>query len=883
MASNALSRSGPACPELILEKRDADTDWWRPLERGRLRLRRDACRLEIADADGRVYARTARPAANLRFTVRGTAGLHHAVARDRDDRALHRLTFRVLPQTRIHSARKPFGDLARRIQLLMLRDHEQRNLVINGRLHRMLVTWGRDHVHTLKAQKFFLDDVKSGLDYWLDTQEPNGMFWDCIHPNPDYPAPTWFGEALGEGFFRYEDGGRWIVRRIPVEADCEFLYTEGVWTAWKASGDDAWMARQLPRLEKALRYNTSHPDRWSRRHRLVRRSMCMDSWDFVNPIYCHGDHRRINPGDPQFLFHGDNSGVYASHWRMAEMYEHLAATTGRRAYRRRGAELRERAERFRRRANARLFFDRIYGHMIPETLGPAEVYAKVGDERKRMSLSTGYTLNRGLPTHEMAVKILNEYRRRGRAKRGESFAEWWTMDPPYEPAQWPSGGGAGFPRGEYMNGAICPIVAGEIARAAFEHGLEGYGVDILRRVWALSERDGGHLHQAYRRLPDKPGLPRTRFTPIDLSAVVNRGLRHGAHPHVAAWTGEGDNDMRNLPVGRQRFGPIRFEVIDPARNAGRAVLRCDTATDAPDRVTVAVPNVIARSLYFLHAMAHSAPRHAPVAIYTICYGDGVEHRWCVRNGHEIGLWWGVHDGADTRRGQDPVDRSIARVAWRGPNPTWKNVGLFMTGWDNPRPDEPITGIRVEAVPAAGLVGTRRNPTKARGGVMLAAISASDRPVAYEVPIRSYGLPDNWAQAAVYYAIAEGLAGVEDTGRAFSSVRLCPRWAATESDRNRVCLHYPASGGYVSYDYRLDRRRRRLTLDVTGSFHRLDAHCLLPGDARARSVRLDGEAIPFDNAKVQRSRYVDFTLDRLSNGPIVIEYEPATATPVSRRK
>ena len=153
------------------------------------------------------------------------------------------------------------------------------------------------------------------------------MVWDCIHPNPNYPARSWFGEALGREYSRYEDNMKYVVRRIPVEADCEFLYTEGVWYAWKATGDDGWMAKQLPRLEKALVYNSSHPARWSKKHGLVRRSFCMDSWDFVNPHYCHGDHRCINPGDPQFLFHSDNSGLYASYWRMAEMYAALGNAT----------------------------------------------------------------------------------------------------------------------------------------------------------------------------------------------------------------------------------------------------------------------------------------------------------------------------------------------------------------------------------------------------------------------------------------------------------------------------------------------------------------------------------------------------------------------------
>ena len=303
--------------------------------------------------------------------------------------------FTVRAQTRISCAGGPYGDLAVRVENL-LRDRSATRWILRGKPRLMFVNWGRDHVHTLKAMKYFEADVTSGLEYWLETHEENGMFWDTINENPAGTAPSWLGEALGEGFFRYENGGRFIVRRIPVEADCEFLYAEGVWQAWKATGDDQWMQLQLPRLEKALVYNTSHSDRWSGRHGLVRRSFCMDSWGFANPHFCSGDPRRINPGDPQFLFHGDNSGLYAFHLMLAEMQAHTGNS-------KRASELASAARSLRERANKKLFFGTIYGHMIPEVLNPGEVYSLVGDERRRLSFSLGYTINRRLPTHGMAV------------------------------------------------------------------------------------------------------------------------------------------------------------------------------------------------------------------------------------------------------------------------------------------------------------------------------------------------------------------------------------------------------------------------------------------------------------------------------------------------
>jgi hypothetical protein len=637
-------------------------------------------------------------------------------------------------------------------------------------------------------------------------------------------------------------------RRIPIEADVEYLYTECVWYVWKASGDDAWMAAQLPKLEKALRYNGSHPTRWSKKHGLVKRSFCMDTWDFTNPLFCSGDHRVLYRRDPRFLFHGDNSGFYASHWRMAEMHEALGNAE-------RAAELRRQGEALRRRANAKLFFGTHYGHMIPESMPEKELYAAVGDERERMSLSTGYTINRGLPDHAMAVKILKEYQKRGKAQRRTSFAEWWSMDPMYTKEQWPSGGPA---QGDYVNGAIGLVIAGELAKAAYDHGMEDYGTDILDRVWRLAERDPGPMAPAYMRLPEHPAEPHAAFRHLDLRPFANVGLRQGATEGGTAWTDEGVNDMRNLPTGRRRFGAIEFDVIAPDANGGRAVVRLNADGKAGvAEITVPVDALKARSIYFMHAMPHSAAPGAVVGTYDVCYADGATERIHVRNSHEIGLWWGLSDKTETRWHRDPVDRRITRVAWQGPNGEWKSVGLFMTGWNNPHPEVPITAVRMAAV--------------GRAGVMLAAVSLSDEPVLFETEIRSGGWPECWSYASLYYAIAEGLAGVEDKGRAFDRVSVSPRWASTDSTANHVTLHYPASDGSCSYDYALDRRRRRITLDLTGAFGSAHVHCLLPGAAKAKRVAVDGAEAEFKNSRIEKSSYVDFELDGLPSGPITIEY------------
>src|SRR5690348_5051274 len=92
------------------------------------------------------------------------------------------------------------------------------------------------------------------------------------------------------------------------------------------------------------------------------------------------------------------------------------------------------------------------------------------DASKQVSLSNAYSLNRGLE-HDQCVAIIKTYLGiKGNLLEG-SPGEWFTIYPPFgkgldgHSRQW-----------QYMNGSVTPIVAGELARGAFEHGFESYGV-----------------------------------------------------------------------------------------------------------------------------------------------------------------------------------------------------------------------------------------------------------------------------------------------------------------------------------------------------------------------------------------------------------------------
>ncbi|MGE5315906.1 MAG: hypothetical protein ACM3Q4_14530, partial [Acidobacteriota bacterium] len=69
-------------------------------------------------------------------------------------------------------------------------------------------------------------------------------------------------------------------------------------------------------------------------------------------------------------------------------------------------------------------------------------------------------------------------------------AEWFSIDPPFPAGIW---GDEKIVKGMYCNGGIMPLVGGEIARAAFEHGMERYGVETLLKYEALTRSGESYL------------------------------------------------------------------------------------------------------------------------------------------------------------------------------------------------------------------------------------------------------------------------------------------------------------------------------------------------------------------------------------------------------
>ena len=85
--------------------------------------------------------------------------------------------------------------------------------------------------------------MTSLLDYFRQAQRADGAFDDYVGGSDAQP----------------------VRGRMDVEADLEFLYTQGIIQAWQATGDDAWLRAALPAAERGLAYSLSDPKRWDSR------------------------------------------------------------------------------------------------------------------------------------------------------------------------------------------------------------------------------------------------------------------------------------------------------------------------------------------------------------------------------------------------------------------------------------------------------------------------------------------------------------------------------------------------------------------------------------------------------------------------------------------
>ncbi|WP_152541278.1 hypothetical protein [Kallotenue papyrolyticum] len=496
-----------------------------------------------SDGQGRterstVAVRNGRAA--LERVARGALGPHGAVVLlDGRVAGVQTAVFELTATTAIHTGQPRFDELIPRVRAFL--DHDILEFTIGHRRVRGYrspdnnMLWLRDHVHQSKGFAYWEADMTSLLDQFRRMQRADGSFDDYLGQ---------VGNTLLHG-------------RKEVEADLEYLFIEGVYRAWQATGDDAWMQRQLPAAERGLQYVMSHPWRWDATHRLVKRPYTIDTWDFeigaptISPDGRIAPRHWIDAQTKWSIFHGDNTGYAYAMQLLARMYEHLGNHS-------RAAHWRREAQGLMQRLNALAWNGRFFRHMVPLT--PVDLPV---DTEAQLSLSNAYALNREVLSAEQARAIIAEYQARRRPP-DQAFAEWYSIDPPF-----PAGTvsippeGKGHRPGEYVNGGIMPLVGGELAQGAFRWGAEAYGFDILQRYYSLIAGTGASYLWYYPI--GQPGISGAETLPTDgwgasamLAALIegaagvqDRGTRF-AHALIAPrWSAAPDVSSARVTV---RYG-----------------------------------------------------------------------------------------------------------------------------------------------------------------------------------------------------------------------------------------------------------------------------------------------------------------------------------------
>jgi hypothetical protein len=816
--------------EIITIDNNTDMAYFSPLDQIDISLEKKYS-IDVLDGKGNKYHES-ESSDKHSFIIGGALGNHLILVKNKRGIIVDIASLKVDARTGIKDKSNTYGQLLDNLYYSMIGQWGKESFVARyeGKFYHFFVRWIRDHVHTLKGMKYFYPELNSGIDLYADSQREDGMIWDNY--NRVEGLKSYWEQRFSYGdFYRKTSDGEYEFRRIPVENDVEYLFVEGIYYTWKATGDDKWMSGLTGKAKKALEYSITDPYRWSEKYQLLKRGFTIDTWDFQpmedadistgegNPP----DQMIIKRGKTRFgIMFGDNTGYAASCRYLAEMLEYTGKADEARKYRKRADDIMERL-------NHLTWLDDHYLHHLPED---TNIDRDLGvNQREQVSLSNAYSLNRGIGKEKVSA-IIRKYQEIKAELPESSPGEWYTIYPPFE-----KGFEVNSDKWEYMNGGVTTIVAGELARGAFENGHEKYGLDIIDRISALANENSGFLESVYRGSISE--RPPTKFTPVSLKNVANTDFSGNTiHKNAMPWIGQGDNDLSTFPVGNQFFKDVRFEVLSPDENGGKAVLGLsgDKGYTTTAKVNI---NQQAKSIYLLHCATKNI-------VGNICfvYSDGTRH-YDYMDKSKIANWWYPSPPADHKH----VPK--ATIAWTGKNKHSELIGVYACGINNPNPGKTIKHIEFE--------GPKNNSKW-----MVIGLTLSDQKAYFKPDKVSKGIPDNWGAAAVVYSLVEGLAGVKDDGQAFQKIDITPRWAITGEKESDVTIKYPASGGYVKYIYQDTGISIKLLL--TGNAKQKKYGILLPEGKTANKLVLNNHEQEFTTKKSGSLTYVVFesTKDNIDN-------------------
>ncbi len=788
----------------------------------------------VKDGINREYLRL-KAKSDIYITVAGSLGVHKVLLINRKGTVIDSLVFQVKATTDVDDG----GRIAEMFNLIKdgLTDSskELQQVEWNGKIYRFFVPWMLDNNNTEKGMKYFSPKGGDMVDLFRQTQKDNGMIWSFV--NPYKSAGDYYETAYKPINFFRRDSTVWFARQ-PVENHVEYNYVNLMYQYWKASGNTAWMKTNLESAKRALDYSVTDSVRWSKRFKLLKRPYCIDSWDFqvddkYTPTTLVSPTMVIVPGKTKYgVFFGDNTGYYDACLQLAEMYDFVGQNNN-------ATILRNRAANIFKQLVSIAWNGKYFTHFIDED---TTVIRDLGvDEKSQIAQGNMYAINRGI-SHDMSVKIIETYLKLKENLPIGSPGEWYSIYPPFE-----KGFESHNKKWQYMNGGVAGHAAGELARGAYENGYEQYGTDILVRLFELAKKNGGQIGFSYTgSIPLLPAV--CNYKQIDISGIANMSIDGEASGNVFSWMNGklAGNDLHELPIGKQKFQEIPFNIPDRKKNQNKVAVALSEDSVFPRKTEILI-NDTAVTVYLLNTT--NGKNGGVAGIVTLLYTDKTHYSQALITGKELTGWW-----------LPEINNEFASVAWSGKNQYCARIGVCRTAIINPSPSKKISKLIFQASPDGGIYA-------------LLGVTLADKTPYRKPDLVSFGGPSNWASATSMAALVEGLAGVKDDGLAFSTVKLSPRWPTSNTDSVNVTIHYPASNGYITYKYRHYPDRKNIKITVTGSGETVDAHLLLPaGVNKVSSVCSDIQDIPFEMIKNEKSNYVDFKLLLSAEQTVTVKYD-----------
>jgi beta-lactamase regulating signal transducer with metallopeptidase domain len=254
----------------------------------------------------------------------------------------------------------------------------------------------------------------------------------------------------------------------------------------------------------------------------------------------------------------------------------------------------------------------------------------------------------------------------------------WAQSQPKPAPQQPDRGTAqtGQPESPLRNLAERNFAAylNAVGQALPRRSKEASRDDLDARLADLEEKLAA-LQKEIQNLRRERGAKRS-FSLIDLQSWSNQPLNESFHSGQY----EGNN-LASLPQGEQTLGSVPFRI-------GKQLVQLGSRINRPDKVeSIKVGRKLSK-LNILHATGYIADDGTEIAQYTIHYEDGTTATIPVVYGEDVLDWWKYPFSGEPTRG---------KVVWNGENEPAKRefdatLRLYMTTWDNPKPDVRISSI-----------------------------------------------------------------------------------------------------------------------------------------------------------------------------------------------